>query len=58
VEVEDGNEKRWETKEVPGITIFIDSKGYKHRMKTDKFSKLMTIYKDKVWLCQPLLMID
>jgi hypothetical protein len=31
-----------------GFQFFINAKGYKHRMKTDEFSKLMMIYKDKV----------
>jgi hypothetical protein len=34
-----------------GFQFFINSKGHKHRVKTDEFSKLMMIYKDKVWLC-------
>ena len=31
-----------------GFQFFINSKGHKHRTKTDEFSKLMTIYKRKV----------
>jgi hypothetical protein len=31
--------------------FFINSKGYKHRMRADEFSKLMMIYKDKVRHC-------
>jgi hypothetical protein len=31
-----------------GFQFFINSKGYKHRMKADELSKLMMIYKEKV----------
>jgi len=42
--------KRRELQAFEGFQFFIDSKGYKHRMKTDEFPKLMTIYKEKVRL--------